>query len=1850
MRYVSDSSCADGACAVPVGASRGLARVHRAGAAARRWSGRLFAFATLALAALGGAAQAVAFDPNANWGVESLAVQQDGRVLVGGPFWGVGGVPRAGFARLAADGTVEADYPNVTGGPTYAVAVQADGKALIGGKGASGSGGLLRINVDGSIDQTFTDAMTGSETSIRVIAPQPDGKILVGGSFWSAGGQTRNNIARLNADGTLDASFDAGTFVNRNVQDIQVQADGRIVIAGDYMKLVRLLANGQPDTAQPLATITSTEVYYSLYKVHVQGDGKILVGGNGPLKFSDGIARGHLVRLNADGSPDTGYAPQVTGPGGVRAPIVRQPDGKILIGGGFTSVGGQPRSHIARLNADGSVDSSLIDPEINQPIAMLALHTGGKILIAGDNSFTMVSGLTRNRIARLHPDGRLDNGATTPLVVTPYASEHGAIAPASPQSVAEGTRVSFNITPESGYAIAAVTGCGGVRLGNTYTTGWIWNHCTVVASFVAAGDVSFDPDPNGYVEKIVTQPNGKIVVAGWYTRIGNQPKIKIARLDPADGSAEPTFTDGSGIYQANTGGDVGYTTVLQPDGKVLFGGDRGLLRINADGTRDTAFVAGLGNGGTVKTIVLQSDGKILVGGYGFSTTRSGIARLNANGSVDTSFNPEFDRATGITLEPNGKILISGTFEGMGMLARVNADGSADPSFPTIQSGTVDVMVRLANGSYLLGGASRINLNDGVQPTSHLVRIFANGARDLAFDTVVAGGYGGIETIAVQPDGSIVIGGGFGTVNGATRNNLARLDANGALDTAFNVPVNGRVSTIAFQADGKMLIGGKFTRVEGYVRNNIARLKATGRIDVNAFTVTPLAGANGTITPNGTQTVDPGQTVQLTIIPDAGYVIGNVAGCGGTLNGLVYTTAPVVGHCNVTADFVFDTVTYHVTPAAGANGKLLPETRQAVLFAQTTPFTVVPNAGYYLAAIEGCGGVLAGSVYTTGHVVADCNVIARFHRPAALAATRGTPQSSAVNTAFAVPLTVRVTDASGAPVAGVAVDFATPPTGASATLSAASATTDANGEARVTARANASGGSYVVTAAAQGLQASFALRNEAVEHGGLELKVTVSTEPPPACGTATEIDAVPGEQINYCFTVINHSDITLNYHTLTMVTFGFPAQYQYQYWGQDRFFNQREQALPPGGTWRYNRLITAGTQDQAPLFTWSATASRPDYENDADATVPFTDISSTGTAVPPLEVQGRYPLRSLPFPITFYGQVFGEGTLGMLCINNSGSIYLRRGGGDEECPTADVSIPPLLDDNGAMPATSYPGPYPNGLAVYWDLLGTRGKIYYATLGTAPNRRLIVQWNGKDHALYPNPARGITFQVVFEEGTGKIHYVYDHLTFDVLAEPNPDMGGSATVGLFGYTIGLDFASPNAPQPFRQHSYNSPVLTDGQSITWTPTDVPRHASSEVLVSVGKPRLAVLPGTIQTSAAAGAQVHQALTIGNDGDMDLTWSLDEASAQAHFPPAARGYVAPAGSRDANGIGFDDAPGLAGGNPSTDPTERSVFAVPAYAWGGWLSFDAAHPTQVVQGAGIARLPDGMAAIDFVGNDFSREYALGNEGHLAQIDVASGAASILGVAQPVSSTQTWAGMAWDDSTETMFAVTTNGQGCSVANASELYTIDLASAAATRIGAVNASSAVCITSIAVSPEGALYGIDNFNNTLVAIDKTSGQAATIGWLGFNLADGDTPNSADFDAASGTLYLLANNGAVYTVDLVTGLALRVGVLPPLEPDATPVRGGVDGLSIAVAGGRCAHPAQLPWLTVNQTAGVTPPGARAAIDVTLDATGLAAGHYAANLCVFSNDRSHALVRVPVNFTVTDGDRIFANGFDAATP
>ncbi len=145
-----------------------------------------------------------------------------------------------------------------------------------------------------------------------------------------------------------------------------------------------------------------------------------------------------------------------------------------------------------------------------------------------------------------------------------------------------------------------------------------------------------------------------------------------------------------------------------------------------------------------------------------------------------------------------------------------------------------------------------------------------------------------------------------------------------------------------------------------------------------YTVTPVAGAGGTIDPNVPQVVKEGATINFVLTPDAGFMIDGVTGCGGTLAGDTYTTAPVTANCTVTATFAEKPPgTWVVTPSAGPGGSLDPSTPQVVEHGDTISFDVIPDSGYVVQAVIGCGGTLVGLVYTTAAVTADCKVNASF---------------------------------------------------------------------------------------------------------------------------------------------------------------------------------------------------------------------------------------------------------------------------------------------------------------------------------------------------------------------------------------------------------------------------------------------------------------------------------------------------------------------------------------------------------------------------------------------------------------------------------------------------------------------------------------------------------------------------------------------------------------------------------------------------------------------------------------------------------------------------------------------------------
>jgi uncharacterized delta-60 repeat protein len=315
-----------------------------------------------------------------------------------------------GAAAVRGQSALDGFDPNANG-LVGVVLVQPDGKVLIGGSFTtlSANGGrkvtrnhIARLNPDGTLDAAFNPNATGAFSTVSSIALEPDGKILVGGDFDNIGGQPRNNIARLDATTGLADSFNPNA--NSSVFSIAVQADGKVLAGGDFTSIggqtrnyiARLETDGRLDQTLNLSTVGII-----VHANAVQPDGKILIGGSFTTVL--GVARNNIARLNTDGTLDTAFNPNANAE--VKNVAV-QADGKILVVGSFSganSIGGQTRNYIARLDATTGLADSF-DPNANAEVYTIAVQADGKILVGGSfNGANSIGGQTRNRIARLDP-------------------------------------------------------------------------------------------------------------------------------------------------------------------------------------------------------------------------------------------------------------------------------------------------------------------------------------------------------------------------------------------------------------------------------------------------------------------------------------------------------------------------------------------------------------------------------------------------------------------------------------------------------------------------------------------------------------------------------------------------------------------------------------------------------------------------------------------------------------------------------------------------------------------------------------------------------------------------------------------------------------------------------------------------------------------------------------------------------------------------------------------------------------------------------------------------------------------------------------------------------------------------------------------------------------------------------------------------------------------------------------------------------------------------------------------------------------------------------------------------------
>jgi len=312
--------------------------------------------------------------------------------------------------------------PGSWGGRCEVVVQQPDGKLLVGGWFTEFDSTtivrLARLHPNGTLDASFQtgDGITGVSAYVRAIALQTDGKILVGGNFLEFDGTNRHRLVRLNSDGSLDNSFDIGTGFNSDVNSIVIQPDGKILVAGIFTKydwlnsggvdvnyIARLNSDGSLDNSFSVGSIElSTSGQIRVNRLLLQPDGKVLAAGQ--FTGIAGTERRLVLRLNSDGSLDTGfgedaYSPflpnSITGFYGEIMDMQRYSDGRIVVTGNFEFDHGTFRSGLAVMHPDGSRDSTF-SPVSWLNLGPVALQADGKLIVG-------VSGI--NRVRRYLADG-----------------------------------------------------------------------------------------------------------------------------------------------------------------------------------------------------------------------------------------------------------------------------------------------------------------------------------------------------------------------------------------------------------------------------------------------------------------------------------------------------------------------------------------------------------------------------------------------------------------------------------------------------------------------------------------------------------------------------------------------------------------------------------------------------------------------------------------------------------------------------------------------------------------------------------------------------------------------------------------------------------------------------------------------------------------------------------------------------------------------------------------------------------------------------------------------------------------------------------------------------------------------------------------------------------------------------------------------------------------------------------------------------------------------------------------------------------------------------------------------------
>jgi uncharacterized delta-60 repeat protein len=374
--------------------------------------------------------QEPALDPNFNVGsgadswISNTKQLEDGKILIAGDFLNYDGNIANRIARLNADGSFDPTFVLNLFSSVEAMLVEEDGKIVV----TQLFGGIYRYNADGTEDTSFSRTVFRGEGFYRLL--KQGGKYIVAGNFSvydPIGNTGYNNLARLNYDGTLDTTFTPTAFGETNFLSLFVQPDGKIVMTGafDYYNgntvpnVIRLDENGSLDTTFNAGTGAAGTVR----TVAMQPDGKYIISGT--FESFNGVAKHLNARLNSDGSLDNtfNYTTTVGLPedGVVGYKIFVQPNGKILIGGAFKDamydIEGTPDGsvpvYLTLLNTDGSTDDSFTVP-FDDSVFSFDVQDDGKLLVGG--WFRNYNGQPQKSLARLNYNALFTHAFDKPTV------------------------------------------------------------------------------------------------------------------------------------------------------------------------------------------------------------------------------------------------------------------------------------------------------------------------------------------------------------------------------------------------------------------------------------------------------------------------------------------------------------------------------------------------------------------------------------------------------------------------------------------------------------------------------------------------------------------------------------------------------------------------------------------------------------------------------------------------------------------------------------------------------------------------------------------------------------------------------------------------------------------------------------------------------------------------------------------------------------------------------------------------------------------------------------------------------------------------------------------------------------------------------------------------------------------------------------------------------------------------------------------------------------------------------------------------------------------------------------------